>query len=152
MTSGCTLWHYPKEGTTQSREVVRLPGSCGIVPWCLSLYWLTSIEPFTKPIGGEDEKLLTFIRRISQQSFCEDLELVLPVHLVQWQGSSMSQTTNHNLSRRPEVAAFVGVHPNTISNLVAAGLFPKPIRLSRRLHVWDMTEVSRFMEQQREGV
>lgn len=64
----------------------------------------------------------------------------------------MSQTTNHNLSRRPEVAAFVGVHPNTISNLVAAGLFPKPIRLSRRLHVWDMTEVSRFVEQQRDGV
>ena len=64
----------------------------------------------------------------------------------------MSQTTNHNLSRRPEVAAFVGVHPNTISNLVAAGLFPAPIKLSRRLHLWDMNVVSRFVEQQREAV
>jgi len=63
----------------------------------------------------------------------------------------MSQSTNPCLSRRPAVAAFVGVHPNTISNLVSAGLFPKPRKLSRRLHLWDMAEVSRFVELQREG-
>lgn len=78
LTSDSTFWHYPKEGMTQSREVCQLPGSCGIVPWCLSLHWLMSVEPLTKPIGEEDEKLLTRLRRISQQSFCEDLALVLP--------------------------------------------------------------------------
>ena len=55
------------------------------------------------------------------------------------------------LSRRPAVAAYVGVHENTITNWVRAGQFPKPLKLSRRLHVWDMAEVSRFLERQREG-
>lgn len=60
--------------------------------------------------------------------------------------------TKPQLSRRPAVAAYVGVHENTITNWVRAGQFPRPLKLSRRLHLWDMSEVSRFVEQQREGV
>lgn len=50
------------------------------------------------------------------------------------------------------IAADLGVHPATVRKWADSDQFPKPLRLSKRTHVWDAQKVALFLESQQEKI
>lgn len=53
------------------------------------------------------------------------------------------------LLTKPTVAAVAGISGSTIDRKVAAGLFPRPVKLSARCTRWRAADVSAWLESQR---
>ncbi|HWY16497.1 MAG TPA: AlpA family phage regulatory protein [Rhizomicrobium sp.] len=47
-----------------------------------------------------------------------------------------------NFLRRPQVCEITGLKTSTLYEMMQAGTFPRPIRISKRLVVWPESEVA----------
>lgn len=55
-------------------------------------------------------------------------------------------TTPDPLLRRSEVEQLVGLRRSALYNLMAAGEFPRPVKLSARAVAWRQSEVAAWIE------
>lgn len=58
----------------------------------------------------------------------------------------MPHGADDRLVRMPEVCRMTGLHKNTIYNRIAAGAFPRQVRLTERLVGWWESDVRHWME------
>ncbi len=64
----------------------------------------------------------------------------------------MQPTPNRKALRVKDVCAKTGISRTHLFRLIQRSLFPKPIKLSERISVWDETSIDRWLAEKFAGV